>query len=160
MEIFYFIINYFYFATFGPYFTVDHTIMCRIFFFAFYSYFDYANSYDDREGFVGTPGPTIWRGSPACFAAERPPPKVSFFRAFGPRGLQAFLQQGAPRLGLAACAFAWVSRCRLRGNAAPHHAITHCTRNLLTPRCLPCCRTPGRNHPWRAGRAAYRYCTE
>ncbi len=32
MEISYFIINYFYFATFGPYFTMDHTILCRIFF--------------------------------------------------------------------------------------------------------------------------------
>ena len=69
-----------------------------VFLFAFRSRFDYRNLYDDRQGFVGTPGPAMWRGSPACFAAERPPPRVSFLRVFGPCGLQPFSQQSAPRL--------------------------------------------------------------
>jgi hypothetical protein len=60
---------------------------------------------DDREGFVGTPGPARWFGAPACFAAECPPPRVSFFRAFGQIGLQAFPQQSAPRFSYAAFAY-------------------------------------------------------
>jgi hypothetical protein len=56
------------------------------FLFASHTHFDYKNAYEDRQGFVGTPGPAMWRGSPACFAAERPSLKVSFFRVFGPRG--------------------------------------------------------------------------
>jgi hypothetical protein len=66
--------------------TFASSIMLRCFLFALHAHFDYRLSHDDRQGFVGTPGPAIWRGSPACFAAERPSPKVSFFRVFGPYG--------------------------------------------------------------------------
>ena len=112
--------------------------------------------YDDRQGFVGTPGPAKWRGSPACFAAEYPFPKVSFFRVFGPCGLQPLSQQSAPRLSRDACAFAEPFRRRLRGPAGAGHASLRCagTRRQFTPRCLSCGRAPSRNHPRRSGRAA------
>jgi hypothetical protein len=67
-------------STFAP------SILLGYFLFASHTHFDYRNPYEDRQGFVGTPGPALWRGSPACFAAERPSPKVSFFRVFGPYG--------------------------------------------------------------------------
>lgn len=82
-----------------------------------------SNSHDDHQGFVGTPGPTRWRGSPACFAAESPPPRVSFFRVFGPWGLQPMFQQSAPRLGHAACRDAGLVWRRLCGASFPRHTI-------------------------------------
>ena len=119
-----------------------------------HTHFDYRTSHDDRQGFVGTPGPAKWRGAPACFAAERPSPKVSFFRVFGPCGLQAFPQQGAPRLKHGAFACAWVFGLCLYRNAGPRHARPHGPRSQFTPRRLPCGRAPGRNRPWGAGGAA------
>ena len=127
-----------------------------------HTHFDYRTSYDDRQGFVGTPGPAKWRGAPACFAAERPSPKVSFFRVFGPCGLQPFSPQSAQRLSRDACAFAEPFRRRLRGPAgAGHKSLRRAgARGQFTARCLPCRRAPGRNHPWRAGRAADRHRAE
>ncbi|MFM7609852.1 MAG: hypothetical protein ACKO9A_13420, partial [Alphaproteobacteria bacterium] len=83
-----------------------------------------SNPHDDRQGFVGAPGPARWCGSPACFAAERPPPKVSFFRVFGPSGLQPIPQQSAPRLGGVARSGAGLVWGWVCGASLPRHAVS------------------------------------
>ena len=72
--------------------------------------------HEEREGFVGTPGPARWCRVPARVAAEYPPPELPINRVSSPKGLQTSAPSTASA-GAFGGVHAWLSEHRLCSKA-------------------------------------------